>query len=210
VHDQQAVGRAYRLGQKKHVFVYRLGTYGTYEETFFSENVFKLNLSKRVIDKQNPGRFGVSKNVDISKYFKIPKSDDTAVEIDKSLFENKDQILDDLIEKSDSGKGAKIMELDLTETFHKDEEETYLTAEDTLAANAEAEAEKQLREEGKYIESAIHAYSQSRLATELPPEILQPPKGAMSRLDPVSMGADELVLWSQYCRWRRLSSQSLL
>ena len=135
------------------------------------------------------------------------------MEIDKSLFENKDQILDNLIEKSDSGRGPKIMELDLTETFHKDEEETYLTAEDTLAANAEAEAEKRLREEGKYIESAIHAYSQSRSATELPPEslqppkgaMLQPPKGAMNRLDPVSMGADELVLWSQYCRGRRPS-----
>ena len=177
MHDQQAVGRAYRLGQKKHVFVYRLGTYSTYEETFFTENVFKLNLSKRVIDKQNPGRFGVSKNLDLSKYFKIPKSDDTAVEIDKSLFENKDQILDNLIERSDSGKGAKIIELDLTETFHKDEEETYLTAEDTLAANAEAEAEKQLREEGKYVESPTY----SRLATELFPELYQPPKGVMNR-----------------------------
>ena len=185
MHDQQAVGRAYRLGQKKHVFVYRLGTYGTYEETFFTENVFKLNLSKRVIDKQNPGRFGVSKNVDLSKYFQIPKPDNTAAEIDKSLFENKDQILDNLIERSDSGKGAKIMELDLTETFHKDEEETYLTAEDTLAANAEAEAEKRLREEGKYIEPVNYTYIQSRLATELFPESYQPPKGIMNRLVPI-------------------------
>ena len=188
MHDQQAVGRAYRLGQKKHVFVYRLGTYGTYEETFFTENVFKLNLSKRVIDKQNPGRFGVS------KYFKIPRSDETAAEIDKSLFEKKDQILDNLMERSDSGKGAKIMELDLTETFHKDEEETYLTAEDTLAANAEAEAEKRLREEGKYVEPIPYTSTHSRLATELFPESYQPPTGMASMSVSFSSGTNDLVL----------------
>lgn len=169
MHDQQAVGRAYRLGQQKHVFVYRLATYGTYEEIFFSENVFKLNLSKRVIDKQNPGRFGVSKNLDWSKYFKIPKPDNAAPEIDKSLFDKKDEILDKMLSYSDSGEGPKILELELTETFHKDEEETYLTAEDTLAANEEAEAEKRLREEGKYVEPS--SYSHSKLSLELFPEL---------------------------------------
>ena len=67
------------------------------------------------------------------------------------------------------------MELDLTETFHKDEEETYLTAEDTLAANAEAEAEKRLREEGKYVEPILYPSTHSKLATELFPESYQPP-----------------------------------
>lgn len=168
------MGRAYRLGQKKHVFVYRLGTYGTYEETFFTENIFKLNLSKRVIDKQNPGRFGVSKNLDLVKYFKIPKADTDADEIDRTVFEKKDVVLDKLMAASDEGTGPKIMELDLTETFHKDEEETYLTAEDTLAANAEAEKEKKLREEGRYVESRMShgSYAMSRgLALDLFPEL---------------------------------------
>jgi hypothetical protein len=134
------------------VFVYRLATFGTYEDVFFTENVFKLNLSKRVIDKQNPGRFSLSEKLDMSKYFQIPKSDAEAEPIDKSLFENKDRILDKLMEEGDNGKGPKVLELDLTETFHKDEEETYLTAEDRLAANEEAEREKKLREEGKYFD----------------------------------------------------------
>jgi hypothetical protein len=76
---------------------------------------------------------------------------------------------------SDAGTGPKIMELDLTETFHKDEEETYLTAEDTLTANAEAEKEKKLREEGKYDEYRMSYYSSylpSRgLALDLFPEL---------------------------------------
>lgn len=167
VHDQQAVGRAYRLGQKKHVFVYRLGTYGTYEDIFFEENIFKLNLSKRVIDKHNPGRFGTSRNGDKQKYFEPPKEESEAVEIDREVFDGKDIVLDKLLELSDEDKGPKIVELELSDTFHKDEEETYLTAEDTRAANEEAEKEKKLREEGLYVESKYAWGTQSQVQREI-------------------------------------------
>lgn len=150
VHDQQAVGRAYRYGQKKHVFVYRLGTYGTYEDMFFQENIFKLNLSKRVIDKHNPGRFSNSRDRDMKKYFEPPKNISEAEAIDRELFDGKDQVLDKLLKASDQGDGPKIVELNLSETFHKDEEETYLTAEDARVANEEAEKERELRETGRY------------------------------------------------------------
>jgi hypothetical protein len=177
VHDQQAVGRAYRLGQKKPVFVYRLGTFGTYEEVFFTENVFKLNLSKRVIDKHNPGRFGVSQNLDIRKYFQPPKEHGDTELYDKSEFENKDVVLDELISHSESGKGPKILQLETTETFHKDEEENILTADELKTLNAEAEAEKKMREEGIYVESR-GSYLSSQLdkgvAMNLFPEIYGP------------------------------------
>jgi hypothetical protein len=177
VHDQQAVGRAYRLGQKKQVFVYRLGTFGTYEEVFFTENVFKLNLSKRVIDKHNPGRFGVSKNLDIKKYFQEPKEHSDMELFEKKEFEDKDVVLDELIKDSKSGKGPKILQLELTETFHKDEEESYLTADELTAVNAEAEAEKKMREEGNYMVSRGSYLSQQMhrgLAMDLFPENYSP------------------------------------
>jgi hypothetical protein len=181
VHDQQAVGRAYRLGQTKQVFVYRLGTFGTYEEVFFTENVFKLNLSKRVIDKHNPERFGVSKNLDIRKYFQAPKEHGDTELYDKNEFEEKDVILDELIKHSESGKGPKIIQLDRTETFHKDEEENYLTPDELTVLNAEAEAEKKMREEGVYVESR-GSYLSSQLdkgvAMNLFPEIYGPSQTA--------------------------------
>lgn len=178
MYDQQAVGRAYRLGQRKHVFVYRLATYGTYEEVFFTENVFKLNLSKRVIDKQNPGRFGVSQKGDLRKYFETPKAEGDAEDIDRNSFDKRDTILDKLLRRSDKGTGPKLLKLELTETFHEDEEETYLTVEDTLAANEEAEREKKLREEGKFTE---WTQTSSLLSRTLFPELQEPSTGLVTR-----------------------------
>lgn len=51
--EEQAVGRAYRLGQKKRVFVYRFVSGGTFEEIIFNTAVFKSQLAVRVVDKKN-------------------------------------------------------------------------------------------------------------------------------------------------------------
>ncbi|KAJ3139350.1 hypothetical protein HDU90_000716 [Geranomyces variabilis] len=53
---EQAIARAYRYGQTKPVTVYRLTTYGTFEETLYKINVHKSKLSKRVIDKINTSK----------------------------------------------------------------------------------------------------------------------------------------------------------
>jgi len=49
-HAQQAVGRAYRIGQTKKVYVYRLMVHDSFEERLFNNNVQKVGLSNRVID----------------------------------------------------------------------------------------------------------------------------------------------------------------
>ncbi|OOQ89824.1 hypothetical protein PEBR_06714 [Penicillium brasilianum] len=50
--EEQAVGRAYRLGQKKPVYVYRFVAGGTFEELIFNNAVFKRQLAVRVVDKK--------------------------------------------------------------------------------------------------------------------------------------------------------------
>ena len=55
--EEQAVGRAYRLGQKKPVYVYRLTVGGTFEEALLNQSVFKQQLATRVVDKKNPMRY---------------------------------------------------------------------------------------------------------------------------------------------------------
>ncbi|CAI7604194.1 unnamed protein product [Penicillium glandicola] len=61
--EAQAIGRAYRLGQQKPVFVYRMIAAGTFEEKLYSKNVFKSQLAYRVVDQKNVVRQG-SKNED--------------------------------------------------------------------------------------------------------------------------------------------------
>lgn len=55
--EEQAIGRAYRIGQTKPVHVYRLTIGGTFEEALLNQSVFKQQLATRVVDKKNPMRY---------------------------------------------------------------------------------------------------------------------------------------------------------
>lgn len=68
--QEQAIGRAYRIGQQKAVFVYHLNAGGTFEELLHNQSVFKQQLARRVVDKKNPARYAVRK---IGEYLFHPK-----------------------------------------------------------------------------------------------------------------------------------------
>ncbi|XP_048369641.1 DNA excision repair protein ERCC-6-like [Sphaerodactylus townsendi] len=56
--DAQAVDRAYRIGQKENVVIYRLITCGTVEEKIYRRQVFKESLIRQTTgDKKNPYRY---------------------------------------------------------------------------------------------------------------------------------------------------------
>ena len=57
--DNQAVDRAYRIGQRRHVLVYRLVTSGTVEEKIYRRQVFKGGLAKASMEDTNPTRCAV-------------------------------------------------------------------------------------------------------------------------------------------------------
>lgn len=54
--EEQAIGRAYRFGQQKPVFVYRFVAGGTFESNIYNTQLFKTSLASRVVDKKNPRR----------------------------------------------------------------------------------------------------------------------------------------------------------
>ncbi|KAJ5958322.1 SNF2-related protein [Penicillium vulpinum] len=89
--EEQAVGRAYRIGQKKSVFVYRLIAGGTYEEKLYAKNVFKSQLAYRIVDKKNLIRQGSnSDSTYLASYTESSQHggiDDTAVEKDPKVME---------------------------------------------------------------------------------------------------------------------------
>ena len=89
--EQQAIGRAYRIGQQKPVYVYRLTVGGTFEQAIQNQALFKVQLATRVVDKKNPNRHAIK---GAGQYLFLPK---TVEQEDLSRFLKKDALLDHLL-----------------------------------------------------------------------------------------------------------------
>ena len=90
--ELQAIGRAYRIGQQKPVYVYRLTVAGTFEQAIQNQALFKEQLATRVVDKKNPNRSALK---GAGQYLFPPK---TVGQEDLSQFLGKDpMVLDRLL-----------------------------------------------------------------------------------------------------------------
>jgi SNF2 family DNA or RNA helicase len=150
--EQQAIGRAYRLNQKRPVFVYRFQAGGTFEDKLFNTAVFKTQLFGRVVDKKAP-RPNASKKTDMQYLFPVKE----VPQEDFSESRGKDpKVLDAII--PDLGFIKSIV---LTETFQKEDDER-LDAEEQKAAEEEYQNERLQRDDPV----AWHAKETARLAQE--------------------------------------------
>ncbi|KAM0515209.1 hypothetical protein ACHAPE_006165 [Trichoderma viride] len=121
VNEQQAVGRSYRFGQQKTVYVYRFVIAGSFEEGLQNRSIFKAQLASRVVDKKNPIAWG-KRNGDLFKPMATKPTSDL------SPFLGQDTILDKLIELSkDDGAIRKILS---TDTYEEEDPANELTAEE--------------------------------------------------------------------------------
>ncbi|XP_039621723.1 DNA excision repair protein ERCC-6-like [Polypterus senegalus] len=78
--DAQAVDRAYRIGQKENVVIYRLITCGTVEEKIYRRQVFKDSLIRQTTgDKKNPFRY-FSKQ-ELKELFKLEETRSSTTQI---------------------------------------------------------------------------------------------------------------------------------
>jgi SNF2 family DNA or RNA helicase len=132
--EEQAIGRAYRLGQRKAVFVYRLRAGGTFEELIYNKAVFKTQLSARVVDKKNPMRYASRKATD----YLFPVKE--VAQQDLNPFCGKDPLVLDAV----LSMCKYIRNITLTETFQKEEDES-LTPEEVKQANDELKDEQDKR-----------------------------------------------------------------
>lgn len=94
--DIQARERAWRIGQQRHVIIYRLLTAGTIEEKIYHRQVFKLYLTNRVLRDAKQKRF--FKTNDMHELFTLADNDKN-IET-KALFDDDLQINADSIKES--------------------------------------------------------------------------------------------------------------
>ena len=140
-HDEQAIGRSFRFGQTRPVFVYRLQCYGTIEERLYRLNVHKAGMSKRVIDKQNIEKHYTKEQM--TKYFStplLPEEDMSLLPIAEQLRDEStgDVVLDQILLSSGMGIVKWFHHHSLLEESRVDE----LTAVELAEAGAELEGER--------------------------------------------------------------------
>ncbi|PLB43170.1 hypothetical protein P170DRAFT_418954 [Aspergillus steynii IBT 23096] len=120
--EQQAVGRVYRLGQKKPVFVYRFIAGGTFEEMIYNRATFKTQLAFRVVDKKNPIRAATKP---LKNYLFPAKA---VPQTDTDEFLGKDpQVLDKILSDKDN---YPIRKISLTKTLERDDNDKLSTEEE--------------------------------------------------------------------------------
>ncbi|KAK5083155.1 hypothetical protein LTR05_007038 [Lithohypha guttulata] len=130
--EEQAIGRAYRLGQKRPVFVYRFRAGGTFEEALYNKSIFKTQLFSRVVDQKNVIRHGSKKMED---YIFEPKE---AEQVDLSECRGKDALLDRIIDQAPDA----IRNLVLTETFQREDEDDVIDDTEKIELEHEVELER--------------------------------------------------------------------
>ncbi|KFY47402.1 hypothetical protein V495_01952 [Pseudogymnoascus sp. VKM F-4514 (FW-929)] len=154
INEEQAVGRAYRLGQKKPVYVYRFISGGTFEEKLHNKAVFKKQLASQLVDKQHI--LAKAKREKGEFLFK-PKH---VEQKDLSNVRGMDPFVLDKILDSQSDTPS-IRDIIMTDTFNRKGDDN-LTAEERKEVRQLLQDEKLKRSDP----AAYHALLNQRLAME--------------------------------------------
>ncbi|KAJ5921229.1 hypothetical protein N7466_009555 [Penicillium verhagenii] len=109
--EEQAIGRAYRLGQTKPVFVYRFVAAGTFEERIFNLTTFKGQLMIRVVDQKSDLR----RSRKVHTEYLLPVEQGTRKSVDHVLGKDP-EVLDKVLANGDLADG--ILEIALSNVQH--------------------------------------------------------------------------------------------
>ena len=119
--EEQAIGRAYRLGQTKPVIVYRFNSAGTFEDALFNQTIFKLQLAGEVVEKKKTK----SKASRFRDYIKMPSESQAE---DHTSSRGQDSVLDSILDEEVTG--AELIHGIKLDTIFKEEDQEVLTLEE--------------------------------------------------------------------------------
>ncbi|EKG16199.1 SNF2-related protein [Macrophomina phaseolina MS6] len=149
--EEQAIGRAYRLGQEKEVFVYRILTGGTFEPKVWNKALFKTQLASRVIDTRNPERHAEK----MRDYFFEPK---LVEQEDLTEHQGKDRkVLDRILARRDGGNDPGVRAITTTETLMTEDLDAVLDDQENEEVKKMIEAERLRKEDPKAYEQYMRA-----------------------------------------------------
>jgi superfamily II DNA or RNA helicase len=176
--EEQAIGRAYRIGQKKPVFVYRFVMGGTFETNIHNKTVFKTQLASRVVDKKNPMAWATKNS---SEFLFEPKH---VEQNDLSEFQGMDPNVLDIILASQSTESI-IRDIVQSESFERDDEDK-LTSEEQREVDQWISDDQLLRTNPKaFHELMAKRQAQSsthRIVPSMPVGSIAPWSGTPSRI----------------------------
>ncbi|RKP27859.1 hypothetical protein SYNPS1DRAFT_26500 [Syncephalis pseudoplumigaleata] len=150
--------QAYRYGQSKPVYVYRLQNYGTWEDKVYKNNIHKIGLAYRVIDERNPDKHFTRK--EMSTYFAQPPAH-VPTYLDEKTFEEEDGVLASVLQRHRD----LVVDINTQASLWRETDEELSPDEMAVAHQlAEQEGERVMEEPAKEPEPAIAPESSTSTA----------------------------------------------
>ncbi|KAL2074694.1 hypothetical protein VTL71DRAFT_8473 [Oculimacula yallundae] len=185
IQEEQAVGRAYRIGQLKPTFVYRFVCGGTFEDNIHNKTLFKSQLASRVVDKK---RVQSMAKKSFGDFLFQPK---VLTQQDLSGFRGMDPaVLDKILASQD--QTATIFSIVQTDSFQVDEEYDHTPEE--LAEIKRQRGEMDLQRHAEKTKTHLPTSSLAKPSPPLAPQYpVQDLDSTLNRSIPSAMSQPQLT-----------------
>ncbi|KAI8614613.1 P-loop containing nucleoside triphosphate hydrolase protein [Chytriomyces sp. MP71] len=159
--EQQAISRSYRYGQTKTVYIYRLLTYGAFEERIFQKNMYKIILSTQVVDKRAMEKNAFFK-AEMKQYFVDPPEAPESQLVTGAVYN--DSVMQSAVELF----GKDIIKVETSEELFREVEDELTEAQREMAKDTLKKEVIRRRNGAKFKEtSRTAAFSSSTTAFNL-------------------------------------------